>query len=140
MLPLCDGDEPPRQRGGAAAFRQQNPGFDLDTRAAPTAARPRRSILTYAAAALGVLALAVIAVGPLRDRFLGTTPPARIVSLAVLPLENLSGDPEQDYFTDGITEALITDLGKIGSLRVIARSSVMQYKGRSAPLKEVARE
>ena len=113
---------------------------DLDTRAAPAGARPRRSILTYAAAALGVLALAVIAVGPLRERFLGTTPPARIESLAVLPLENLSGDPGQDYFTDGITEALITDLGKIGSLHVIARHSVMQYKGTSAPLKEVARE
>jgi TolB-like protein/Tfp pilus assembly protein PilF len=113
---------------------------DLDTRAAPSGARPRRSILRYAAAALGVLALAVIAVGPLRERFLGTTPPARIESLAVLPLENLSGDPEQDYFTDGITEALITDLGKIRSLRVIARSSVMQYKGTSAPLNEVARE
>ncbi len=113
---------------------------DLEARAAPAGARPRRSILAYAAAALGMLALAVIAVGPLRERFLGTIASARIESLAVLPLENLSGDPAQDYFADGITEALITDLGKIGSLRVVARPSVMQYKGTRAPLEEIARE
>lgn len=113
---------------------------DLEARAAPARARPRRSILAYAAAALGVLALAVIAVGPLRERFLGTIASARIESLAVLPLENLSGDPAQDYFADGITEALITDLGKIGSLRVVARPSVMRYKGTRAPLEEIARE
>lgn len=113
---------------------------DLEARAAPARARPRRSILAYAAAALGVLALAVTAVGPLRERFLGTIASARIESLAVLPLENLSGDPAQDYFADGITEALITDLGKIGSLRVVARPSVMRYKGTRAPLKEIARE
>ncbi len=64
----------------------------------------------------------------------------RIRVLAVLPLENLSGDPEQDYFTDGMTEALIADLAKIGALRVISRTSVMQYKGARKPLPEIARE
>jgi serine/threonine protein kinase len=59
-------------------------------------------------------------------------------SLAVLPLRNLSGDPEQDYFVDGMTEALITDLSKIGALKVIARSSAMRYKGSSASLSEIA--
>ena len=53
-----------------------------------------------------------------------------IESLVVLPLANLSGQPEQDYFTDGMTEALIADLAKIGALRVISRTSAMQYKGR----------
>ena len=64
----------------------------------------------------------------------------KIESIAVLPLENLSGDKEQEYFADGMTEALITDLGKIGALRVISRTSVMQYKGTKKPLPQIARE
>jgi len=63
-----------------------------------------------------------------------------IQSVAVLPLTNLSRDADQDYFADGMTDALITDLGKIGSLRVISRTSVMQYKGTKRPLPEIARE
>ena len=63
----------------------------------------------------------------------------RIRSLAVLPLENLSGDPSKEYVADGMTEALITDLGKIGSLRVIARSSVMGFRG-DVPLSQIARQ
>jgi TolB-like protein/class 3 adenylate cyclase len=65
---------------------------------------------------------------------------APIRSIAVLPLENLSGDPEQEYFADGMTEALIGDLAKIGSLRVISRTSVMQYKRAPKPLREIAKE
>jgi TolB-like protein/DNA-binding winged helix-turn-helix (wHTH) protein len=61
-------------------------------------------------------------------------------SIAVLPLENLSGDPSQDYFADGMTEALITDLGKISSPHVISRQSIVQYKGSKKPLQEIARE
>jgi len=64
----------------------------------------------------------------------------RIRSLAVLPLENLPHDPEQDYFADGLTEALITMLAKIGELRVISRTSVMQYQRVRKPLSEIARE
>lgn len=63
-----------------------------------------------------------------------------IASIAVLPLENLSGDPQQEYFADGITEALITELGRIKGLRIISRSSVMPYKGRKKALEQVARE
>ena len=66
--------------------------------------------------------------------------PAPIRSVAVLPLENLSGDPAQDYFADGMTEALIANLAKIGALRVISRTSVMQYKGVGKSLPEIARE
>ncbi len=58
----------------------------------------------------------------------------------MLPLQNLSGDPEQEYFADGMTEALITDLAKIGALKVISRSSAMRYKGTDKPLSEIARE
>ena len=64
----------------------------------------------------------------------------RIKSLAVLPLENLSADPAQDYFADGMTDELITALAKIVSLRVISRTSIMQYKGVRKSLPSVARE
>jgi serine/threonine protein kinase len=63
-----------------------------------------------------------------------------IKSLAVLPMANLSGDPAQDYFADGMTETLIAGLAKVGELRVISRTSVMQYKGALKPLPEIAHE
>jgi serine/threonine protein kinase/Tfp pilus assembly protein PilF len=66
--------------------------------------------------------------------------PAQINSLAVLPLENLSGDPQQEYFADGMTEALISNLTQVRALRVISRTSVMRFKGSRTPLQEIARE
>ena len=63
-----------------------------------------------------------------------------IGSLAVLPLENLSHDPEQEYFADVMTDELITDLAKISALRVISRTSVMQYKGTKKTIAQIARE
>ena len=65
---------------------------------------------------------------------------AEIRSIAVLPLDNLSGDASQDYFSDGMTDELITDLAKIKALRVISRTSVMRYKGTHTPLPEIARK
>jgi len=79
-------------------------------------------------------------------RFIGrldhapTSIPSSIRSLAVLPLENLSRDPEQEYFAEGMTEALITTLAKIGELRVVSRTSIMLYKGVRKPLREIAQE
>ena len=75
-------------------------------------------------------------------RFIGKTDsdPLKIKSLAVLPLEDLSRDPEREYFADGLTEALITILAKIGDLRVISRTSAMQYRGVHKNLREIARE
>jgi serine/threonine protein kinase/Flp pilus assembly protein TadD len=64
----------------------------------------------------------------------------RIRSLAVLPLVNLSGDPEQEYFADGMTETLIADLAKLRALRIISRTSVMRYKGSSKSLPEIAED
>src|SRR5262249_26178633 len=61
-------------------------------------------------------------------------------SIAVLPLENLTGDPTQDYFADGMTDALITNLAKIRSLHVISRTSTIQYKGTKKPLPQIAQE
>ncbi len=63
-----------------------------------------------------------------------------ITALAVIPLENLSGDPEQDYFADGMTDVLITDLAKMGSLRITSRTSVMRYKGTKRTIKDIGRE
>jgi TolB-like protein/Tfp pilus assembly protein PilF len=67
----------------------------------------------------------------------GAVTPIR--ALAVLPLANLTGDPQQDYFADGMTDALITDLAKIRSVKVISRTSAMQFKDVKKPLPEIAR-
>ena len=66
--------------------------------------------------------------------------PKPVESVAVLPLENLSHDPEQDYFAEGMTDELITDLAKISALRVISRTSVLQYKATKKPVPQIARE
>jgi TolB-like protein/tRNA A-37 threonylcarbamoyl transferase component Bud32 len=112
---------------------------------APVAPRPfsRRWLLTLGGAAWAIILAVAFAlnVGGLRERLLVRTGPLRIQSLALLPLENLSGDPGQEYFADGMTEALITDLARLRGLkRVIARGSVMRYKGTRKPLSEIARE
>ncbi len=110
-------------------------GPSAETVAPPTAVSARRG--NYLLAALGV-ALAIAAVTVWQwHKWQGVSP---IRSLAVLPLENLSGDAAQDYFADGVTDQLITDLGQLGSLRVISRTSVMQYKGVRRPLPQIARE
>jgi TolB-like protein/tetratricopeptide (TPR) repeat protein len=87
-----------------------------------------------------VAALIGLNAGGFRERLLGSTRQVKIQSLAVLPLENLSKDPEQEYFADGMTDELITDLAKIESVRVISRGSVIRYKGSKKPLPEIARE
>jgi eukaryotic-like serine/threonine-protein kinase len=104
--------------------------------------RVRRKVLLGLAGVLAVTALllGLNAVSGWRERRLGKEGGAGIHSLAVLPLANLSGDPEQEYFADGMTEELITDLAKIGSLKVISRTSVMQYKDARKPLREIGRE
>ncbi len=66
--------------------------------------------------------------------------PAESPSIAVLPFDNMSGDPEQEYFSNGITEDIITDLSKVGGLLVIARNSSFTYKGKSVDVRTVGRE
>jgi TolB-like protein/Tfp pilus assembly protein PilF len=78
--------------------------------------------------------------GNLRTRIFARPRSLGIRSIAVLPLENLSHDPDQEYFSDGMTDTLITDLAKIHALRVISRNSIMQYKGIRKPLSQIARE
>ena len=106
---------------------------------APVGARP-----TGSRAALAFTLLAFLAIGSalwlFRNASRRTAAAPRLRSIAVLPLDNLSGDASQDYFADGMTDELITDLAKVGSLRVISRASVMQYKGTKKGLPEIARE
>lgn len=71
---------------------------------------------------------------------IGKAAATRIQSIAVLPLQNLSADPEQEYFSDGMTDALITDLAQIGDLKVISRTSSLQYKQTRKSLPQIARE
>jgi TolB-like protein/DNA-binding winged helix-turn-helix (wHTH) protein/Tfp pilus assembly protein PilF len=101
-------------------------------------APPRTRIGVGMAAVLVIALLLVFAfnIRGLRRTRLITNPP--IHSIAVLPLDNLSGDPSQDYFVDGMTDELITDLAKIKSLRVISRTSVVQYKSAHKSLPEIA--
>jgi TolB-like protein/DNA-binding winged helix-turn-helix (wHTH) protein len=95
-----------------------------------------RRIVAGAVAAVVILLVGLM-VGRIVERRRSVT---RIQSIAVLPLENLSGDATQDYFADGMTEELITELGQIQPLRVISRTSVMQYKGVRKPLPLIAHE
>jgi TolB-like protein len=84
--------------------------------------------------------LVVLFGGSLRESILRRSSPVRIHSLAVLPFENLSGDVEQEYFADGMTAELITELARISSIRVISRTSIMRYKRLRKPLAEIAKE
>ncbi len=113
----------------------------LDPNAA--VAQPARLRLTWVSAlaiAAGLVLLTTLVVSPWRLRLFSTHAASGIHSLAVLPLQNLSGDPNQEYFADGMTDALITDLANISSLRVVSRTSAMHYKGSHQPLPEIARE
>ena len=111
---------------------------------APTAAAPRfrrRNLWLWGAAVVLLLGILYgLNVGRLRDRLLGRPQATPIGSLAVIPLENLSADKSQEFFADGMTDELITDLAKNSNLRVISRTSVMRYKGARKPLPEIAKE
>ncbi len=126
-------------------------GVDLRRLGAPgsaaavlSARRPAtRQRMVWAAGVALVALLAVLVglnVGGLRDRLLGGVVLGQITSIAVLPLENLMGDPEQDYFVAGMHEALITELSKIGALTVISRTSAMRYRSTDKSVPEIARE
>jgi TolB-like protein/DNA-binding winged helix-turn-helix (wHTH) protein len=110
------------------------------TTAQPSAINAR-AFLRSKQVALGLAAVAVVAASVVAVRI--ARPPAAtsaIHSLAVLPLQDLSGNPAQEYFSDGLTDELITQLSKIHSLRVISHTSVARYRGANKSLPEIARE
>lgn len=103
----------------------------------------RRSGFALAGAVILLTAAVLFGVdagGVRRKLFSRPSASSQIRSLAVLPLTNMSGDPEQEYFADGMTEELITELSQVSSLKVISRTSVMRYKGSSKPLPQIGRE
>ena len=95
------------------------------------------ALAVLAAALAGALGLNV---GGVRERLWGGSAVPQIDSIAVLPLDNLSGDPEQEYFVEGMHEALTAELSKISALRVISRTSAVRYKNTDKPMPQIARE
>ena len=132
------------QSGRDLAYALEESAAQVST---PTSAPARTAGVRqprWAAIAAGALAILVALfaanVGGLRDRLLSRAAPHRIRSLAVLPLDNFSRDPDQEYFADGVTEELITNLAQIGSVRVASRTSAMRYKGTRKSVPEIGRE
>jgi TolB-like protein/DNA-binding winged helix-turn-helix (wHTH) protein/Tfp pilus assembly protein PilF len=141
---VLDRDAGPKRLGPVAGDlpreqeRKIEPGNKLQSAGLAVAPKRRLWLTRWVIGALAlVLSLSILFPWLFRAR-----PPAlsRIRSLAVLPLENLSGDASQNYFADGMTDELITDLAQISALRVISRTSVMVYKGARKPLPQIARE
>ena len=113
--------------------------------AEPVATPPsRRNIRWKLAGGLALVGVATLLlwsnVDKLRSRIFARSGSLEIHSVAVLPLENLSKDPQQEYFSDGMTDELITQVAKFGNLRVISHTSVGRYKQSNLPLREIARE
>jgi TolB-like protein/Tfp pilus assembly protein PilF len=124
----------------AFALRELGRGSAGEPLAASRRSRFRPRFWLAAAGLALLLGSWALDVGGLRRRLKGGGASPSIQSLAVLPLEDLSPTPAEEYFADGMTEALLTDLARIGSIRVISRTSVMRYKGARRPLPEIARE
>ncbi len=138
---VVDADaRPKKQELLAGDLPATDPGLKI--RDAGLAVAPDRQLsptrwVIGALALVIIISLSILSVWRFRSRAPAST---GIRSLAVLPLDNLSGDASQNYFADGMTDELITDLAQISALRVISRTSVMVYKGARKPLPQIARE
>jgi len=135
----------PGNNSGGSSTSAETSLVAADTSVRATSAPKRQGFLEFVRrprlvmmASVGLLVLVLAYRAGWRGRPRGVGAEAQIGAIAVLPLENLSGDPGQEYFADGMTEALTADLAQIGTLRVIARASVMQYKGTKQPLAQIA--
>jgi TolB-like protein/tetratricopeptide (TPR) repeat protein/predicted Ser/Thr protein kinase len=154
LVSRCLEKDPRRRIQSAIDLRQQLQDLAEELRggavmaAAPTVSAPPAAPRTHrpwlwAAAAIGLVAAVAFATWQLpRLRSLGTggRRPPGIRSIAVLPFDNLTRDASQDYFVDGLHDALITELAKLGTFGVTSRNSVMRYKGRALAMKDVAHE
>ncbi len=130
--PLPAGPTEPLPSGSSPS----DPSPSREASVVPARSRPRAILVAASLAIFAISALLVLV--PILKHRAAVTPTVR--SIAVLPLDNFSGDPTQEFFVDGMTDELITDLAKIGALRVISRTSVMRYKGTKKSLPEIARE
>jgi TolB-like protein/DNA-binding winged helix-turn-helix (wHTH) protein len=137
-----------QEEGESAEAVLSIPTVNTQSKGSAVGATPVRTtkavIRLLALVLLGVIVIAAMLlglnVGRWRDRLLVRDTNRHIQAVAVLPLSSFSADPEQEYFADGMTEALITELGRISTPRVISRQSTMQYKGSKKPLQEIAKE
>jgi TolB-like protein len=142
VIDRCLDKQPARRFQSAGEVRAAIDAIGLGAGVSWTVVRDRLQRRPWLAAGVAAAILAGAAAAlereQIRARF-GHA--ARVESVAVLPLENLSGDTAQDYFADGMTEVLSTDLARLGGLkRVTARGSVIRYKGTKKPFDEIARE
>lgn len=126
--------------GGVTSSQQMAEANSVKTKT--NTSRAESSAGKLAIVAVFVIAVAASIFFLVRGRTSSTKaiPDPNIHSIAVLPLRNLSGNADQEYFADGFTEELVTDLAQIHSLKVISRTSIMIYKGSSKPLPQIARE
>ena len=138
---VVDADtRPNRQESAAGDLPAADPEFKIQDAGLAVATNRRLWPTPWVIAALALLiiiSLLILSIWRFRSRAPAST---GIRSIAVLPLDNLSGDASQNYFADGMTDDLITDLAQISALRVISRTSVMVYKGARKPLPQIARE
>ncbi|MGH9494130.1 MAG: winged helix-turn-helix domain-containing protein, partial [Candidatus Sulfotelmatobacter sp.] len=123
-------EQAPDRLGDADSLRGREANADVIEKSKPKLAM----VLT-----LALLLAAVTLTFAFRRRIFATQA-SRIHSIAVIPFANLSGDPAQDYFADGMTDEVITMLAKSTSLRVVSRTSAMQFKGVNRPMRDIARE
>jgi TolB-like protein/DNA-binding winged helix-turn-helix (wHTH) protein/tetratricopeptide (TPR) repeat protein len=122
--------------GGSSLAAQQ-----LDLAVAPSGKHRHRFWVGALSLAVAILlSLLGFNIAGMRERLFARSSPPPIQLLAVLPLVNLSGDPGQEYFADGMTEELITELSRLSGIKVISRTSVMRYKNSNMSLPEIARE
>ena len=134
-------DESPGEKGASAEAPfalEPRGGRDESLRPAVGRSRSRTWVLVGVLAAL--VLLAAISYGGFRGWFRGFNGRPQLHSIAILPLQNLSGDPQQDYFADGMTEELTVDLGQVSALRVISRTSAMMYKNSKKSVPDIAKE
>src|SRR5260370_2448511 len=127
----------------AAREKSQGPSGNDEAGSVATSTLPRWWRSRWAAWGAAALVLSLLfgfAVSVWNGRFSSSTHAMRIEAIAVLPLENLTGDSSQEYFADGMTDALITNLAQVSSLRGISRTSTMRYKGAHPPLPHLAHE
>lgn len=145
----CLEKEPANRYASARELMADLNQLETGNLSALIAGRPRRRTkqslwrrpLPMSVLAFGMASLFfALNIGGIRDFLTGRAKTSQVKSLAVLPLENLSHDPEQEYFAGGITDALITELGQISTLRVISRTSVLKYVKTEKSLPQIAKE